>query len=190
MSSPNWRRKDRIIWNPSLSKRLSDDPIVAVFKPVLEEDAKTLESDAAKHYRCIQSSGLTDKQIDALSEVFVSWLLERLQDKNAQDLAMILDLPSIKDTRAGKEIYEEGIGKGREVGREEGREVGRDEGLEEAVITILESRFEGPLERPLVAAIKALPLAELRVLLRESLTMPSLAEVASRVQVLRGNEEA
>ncbi len=191
-----WAETIRVVYLDEVLRereaRMPQDPIVAVFKPVLEDDAKTLESEAAKHYRCIQTSGLAERQIDALSEVFVSWLLERFQNKNAQDLAMILDLPSIKDTRAGREIYEEGIGRGREVGREEGREVGReeghDEGLEEAVITVLESRIGGALETELVTAIKALPLAELRVLLRESLTMTSSAEAAARVRALGGKK--
>ncbi len=157
-----------------------NDPIVAVFKPVLEQDSAALEMHAARYYRNIQSSQLTGSQIAALSEVFISWLLERLQDRTAQDLAMILDLPSIKDTRAGKEIYEEGI----EKGIEKGIGKGRDEGLEEAVITILESRFSAPLDEGLTTSIKDLPITTLRQFLRECLTVASLTEAEERIREL------
>jgi predicted transposase YdaD len=163
-------------------EKFPDDPAVAVFKPVFEPDKAKLEKAAAAHYRAIRTSAkLSTDQAEALAEVFLHGLLERFRDKTDQEIAMILDLPDIEDTRAGKDLMEKGMERGLERGREEGRE----EGLESSIVVIARKRFEaGQVDARLEAAIRDLGTRALEQLLDELLDLPDADALRQRVEDL------
>ena len=179
-----------------------DDPLVAVFKPVFEADDAKLEKEAAAHYRHIQTSNqLTAGQTETLLAVFLNWLLERFRDRSQKEIAMILDLPDIEDTRAGRELLEKGIEKGRQEGiergiekgiekgrlegRQEGRQEGREEGLESGILLIARKRFGADsVDGPLEAAIRGLRAPALERLLDALLDLPDVEALRQRVEAL------
>ena len=172
------------------------DPLVAVFKPVFEADEGKLEKEAGAHYRHIQTADqLTAGQAEALLAVFLSWMLERFRDRSPKEIAMILDLPDIEDTRAGRELLEKGIEKGIAKGIEEGiakgLEKGREEGLEEdlesGILMIARKRFGADsVDRSLETAIRALSAPALECVLDGLLDLPGVEELRQRVDALKG----
>ncbi len=143
-------------------------PLVAAFAPVFEEDGAELEKRAAGLYRQITAGDLPHERIDALTQVFVSWLTERFRDRTQKEIAMILDLPSILETRAGREIYEEGI------------EQGIERGIERGLVAIARRKF-GDLDMGIVSRIEALNAEAAEALLLDLLEMKSLAEFRERL---------
>ena len=91
-------------------------PLVAVLKPIFEPSEDTLEKEADVHYRHLQRSELSPERREALCEVFVSLLTQRLRRRTSQYIAMILELPDIRDTVCGQELIAEGEVKGRAEG--------------------------------------------------------------------------
>jgi predicted transposase YdaD len=162
------------------------DPAVAVFKPVFEPDKAKLEKAAAAHYRAIRTSAkLSTDQAEALAEVFLHWLLERFRDRTDQEIAMILDLPDIEDTRAGKDLMEKGMERGLKRGLERGREEGREEGLESSIVVIARKRFKaGQVDARLEAAIRDLGTRALEQLLDELLDLSDANALRQRVEDL------
>jgi predicted transposase YdaD len=171
-------------------EKFPDDPAVAVFKPVFEPDKAKLEKAAAAHYRAIRTSAkLSTDQAEALAEVFLHWLLERFRDRTDQEIAMILDLPDIEDTRAGRDLMEKGmergLKRGLKRGLERGREEGREEGLESSIVVIARKRFEaGQVDARLEAAIRDLGTRALEQLLDELLDLPDAEALRQRVENL------
>ena len=116
-----------------LKKKSPDHPLISVFAPVFEENTETLVSSARQHYAQIQNNqSLTRTQRRVLSEVFEHWFLERLPTYTRKEIAMILDLPDIRQTVCGKELLDEG------------REEGREEGAADILLTQLSSCFKVP----------------------------------------------
>ena len=133
------------------------------------------------------ATGLTAGQAETLLAVFLNWLLERFRDRSQKEIAMILDLPDIEDTRAGRELLEKGIEKGRQEGRQEGRREGREEGLESGILLIARKRFGADsVDGPLEAAIRDLSAPALERLLDVLLDLPDVEALRQRVNVLKG----
>ena len=95
-----------------LEKSDPNHPVVAVFKPVFEEDTDRLVKTARKHYRRIARCNLPKPKKETLAHVFEHWLLERVPNLSKKEIAMILDLTDIRQTRCGKELLEEGRNEG------------------------------------------------------------------------------
>ena len=125
------------------------------------------------------ATGLTAGQAETLLAVFLNWLLERFRDRSQKEIAMILDLPDIEDTRAGRELLEKGI--------EKGIEKGREEGLESGILMIARKRFGADsVDGPLEAAIRDLSAPALERLLDVLLDLPDIAALRQRVYALKG----
>ncbi len=92
-----------------------------VFAPVWVRSQTQLEASAKTHYNRIRNLPLAEPQREAFLDAFLSWLFERFKTDDRKYIAMILDLPDITETVAGKELIEIGIERGIERGREEGR---------------------------------------------------------------------
>ncbi len=124
-----WTKVVRSVFLDEMLTELEEEdvshPLVAVFKPVFEANKTELEKHAAKYYRQIEASPLEPIQRDALLDVFLSWLIERLGKITIKDLSMILELPDIKDTVCGRELIEEG----------------KEKALSQAAIRFAEGRF-------------------------------------------------
>jgi predicted transposase YdaD len=71
---------------------------------------------------------------EALEEVFLSWLIQRLPKRTRQEIEKMLigELPELVDTRAGQDLIK--------IGEERGLATGRTEGLAEAVVIVLEGK--------------------------------------------------
>ena len=140
-----------------LKKKSPGHPLIAVFAPVFEEDTEALVNSAKQHYDRIQKSkSLSHTQRRVLSEVFEHWFLERLPTYSRKEIAMILDLPDIRQTVCGKELLDEG------------REEGIEKGAADILLTLLGSRFKvpGTVEKQ-IRALKKPQLEELALALTE-----------------------
>ncbi len=137
------------------------NPLVCVFKPVMEQNDEKLVCQAPQHYRAIQrSKKLTATQRDTLTEVFENWLLQRFKDKTKQELAMILDLPDVRQTRCGRELLDEG----------------REEGMAEMVIAVARKRL-GKISKSVEERIRNLDAKLMEPLLIAVLEMKSVKEL-------------
>ena len=127
-----------------LEAREPDHPLVAVFKPLFVTSIEELVTQANTHYRKLHGSSLVPGLRDVLCEVFESWLLERLPTKTKHEIAMILDLPDVRQTVCGRELLDEG------------RTEGKAEGKAELLTFLAETRL-GPLPEELKQRIQQLP---------------------------------
>lgn len=181
-SVPPWTNcVQAVMLDEALARReaaMPADPFVAVFKPVFEFDDSKLEKEAATHYRHLQTSDqLNIDQAETLQTVFLGWFLERFRDRSHKDIAMILDLPDIEDTRAGRELLEKGLEKGLE------------QGLESSILLITKKRFGTEcLDDELEAGIRALRYPALEELLGDLLDLPDLDALRRMVTQLRHRE--
>lgn len=105
----------------SLRRRHPASPLVAALAP-LDEPAAELEKDAAAHYHQIRSNAdLRSDDREVLAEIFLNLLLQRFKTKSREEIRkMIAELTPLHETRAGRELLEEGIEKGIEKGIERG----------------------------------------------------------------------
>ncbi|MBL0717037.1 MAG: DUF2887 domain-containing protein [Desulfosarcina sp.] len=105
----------------SLKKRNPEHPLLAVFQPYLQKDKEKLEKEASTYYNKIQKAAISDNRKKSLSNIFVSWLLIRFENKTYQEVLKMLTLTTpLEETRAYKELVAIGEKKGREEGKEEG----------------------------------------------------------------------
>jgi hypothetical protein len=93
-----------------LAQRSPDHPLVAVFQPLLAERDTELEQTAGGFFRTIEKSKLKTSVKQALEEVFLSWLLQRLPNRTKQKIEKMLigELPELVDTRAGQDLIKIG----------------------------------------------------------------------------------
>jgi len=136
----------------SLAERSPMHPLVAVFRPVFDEP-KNLEAHAGDYYHQIRTSELNEGVKESLLEVFVSWLEQRFKDKGRKEIEMLLlgELPDLRETKSGRELFE--------LGCEEGREEGRAEGTIDTMRTMLRCLIEttfGSLPADVEARIRTL----------------------------------
>ena len=90
-----------------------------------------LEKDAAGHYDLIKGNSLLSREDrEVLGEIFLLLLLQRFKTKSREELRkMIAELTPLHETRAGKELLEEGIERGMEEGLEKGMARGIERGM-------------------------------------------------------------
>jgi predicted transposase YdaD len=129
-------------------------PLVAVFQPLMQEDAEKLEQQAAGCYNQIASSGLDEPLKSVLLEVFINWLEQRFVDKGKAEIEKMLvgQLPDLRETQSGKDLIA--------IGVQEGIEKGIEKGKRQSLVQVLESRF-GPLGSALIEQVEAIKGAEL-----------------------------
>ncbi len=141
-----------------------DHPLVAAFQPLLVERENELERTAGGFFRRIKTCKLKKGVKEALEEVFLSWLLQRLPTRSKQEIEKMLvgELPELVDTRAGQDLIKIG------------EEHGLTEGLAEAVLIVLEAK-QGRLTKALRHRIRALESDQLRQLLAAAPKWDSLA---------------
>lgn len=125
-------------------------PAVDVFAPVWIPTEAGLEASAKDHYNRLNALPLEEPRREALIRAFMSWLFERLKTDDRKHIAMILDLPDITETAAGREL----IG----IGLERGRQKGREEAAVTAIRKIGARHFGGPASDELDARVLSLPL--------------------------------
>jgi len=158
-----WTRVVRSIVLPdevrSLAERKADHPLVAVFQPLLAASESALEQTAGGFYRTIKRSKLKKRVKQALEEVFVSWLGQRLPNRTKQEIEKMLigELPELRETRMGRDLIE----------------IGKEEGLAQAVVIVLEGK-PGRLTKPLRQRIQRLASHQLCELLAEAGAWESL----------------
>ncbi len=146
-----------------LAERVPEHPLVAVFQPLLTERENDLEHTAGGFYRAIKNSKLKRDVRDALEEVFVSWLLQRLPNRSKKEIEKMLigELPELVDTRAGQDILK--------IGEERGLKIG----LVEAAVVVLEAK-RGRLTKSLRQRLQTLGAKQLRQLLADAIPWESL----------------
>jgi predicted transposase YdaD len=95
----------------ALAARQPEHPLVAVFQPVLVQNAQTLERQAVQYYRRIKMSSLAEPLKTTLLEVFISWLEQRFIHKGKKEIETMLlgDLPDLEETQSGKDLIAIGI---------------------------------------------------------------------------------
>lgn len=100
----------------ALETRHPDSPLLAALAP-LRSPLSELEKEAAGHYSLIKSAELQREDREVLSEIFLNLLLQRFKSKSREEIRqMIAELTPLHETRAGKELLEEGIERGIERG--------------------------------------------------------------------------
>jgi predicted transposase YdaD len=112
---------------------------------------------------------------EALEEVFLSWLIQRLPKRTRQEIEKMLvgELPELAETRTGQDL----IKIGEERGLVTGLATGRTEGLAEAVVIVLEGK-RGRLTKALRQRIGKLTNEQLRQLLSAADAWESLDPLA------------
>src|SRR5690606_26978570 len=118
----------------ALEQRSPGSPLVAALAP-LHDSLPELEKDAAGHYDLIKGNSLLSREDrEVLGEIFLLLLLQRFKTKSREELRkMIAELTPLHETRAGRELFEEGIERGLERGMEEGLERGLAKGVKEGL---------------------------------------------------------
>ena len=134
--SDPWREFVEVIYLDEALEQLShvqpDHPMVAVFAPLFAESEELLETEAAECYNRINSPELDRASVAGLQEVFVSWLMQRLPYKGAEEIEEMLlgKLPDIRNTKSGQELIAIGLEQGRQEGMDRGKLVGQVQLLE------------------------------------------------------------
>ena len=128
-----------------LAERSPGHPLVAAFQPLLAESEFELEQKAGGFFHTIKTSKLNRGVKEALEEVFLSWLIQRLPKRTRQEIEKMLvgELPELVETRTGRDLVKIG------------EERGRAEGLAKAVVIVLEGK-RGRLTKSLQQRIRKL----------------------------------
>jgi predicted transposase YdaD len=162
-----------------LEKRHPDHPLVLVCRPLTEFNLKTLEKRSAEWYTKLSANQLDKGTQQALEEVFLSWLLQRFEGRSRKEIEEMLlgSLPDLTETRAGKELMQEGKEQGKIEGKIEGKKEGKKEGKRESLLLLLNVRF-GELSvetRKAVARVQSIQ--KLNDLIRRAITVRSIDEL-------------
>ena len=128
-----------------LAERSPGHPLVAAFQPLLAESESDLEQKAGGFFHIIKTSKLNRGVKEALEEVFLSWLIQRLPKRTRLEIEKMLvgELPELVETRTGRDLVKIG------------EERGRAEGLAKAVVIVLEGK-RGRLTKGLQQRIRKL----------------------------------
>jgi len=127
-----------------LRRRDPDSPLGAALAP-LGESIEELEKGATEHYDTLRKAvDLDTESREVLEEVFVNLLMQRFKTRTwAEIRTMITELTPLEETRAGQDLIEKGI------------ERGRARGELDLVVRLLERKFPAaaPRARPLVETL-------------------------------------
>ena len=138
----------------SLKEREPEHPLLAVFEPYIQKDKTILEKEATQYYNKIQESSISETMKESLSDVFLSWMLIRFENKNYQEVLKMLTLATpLEETRAYKELVA--------IGREEGKEEGRDEGIKNKQIEVATKMLQKGFELKTICELTGIFLDEL-----------------------------
>ncbi|MFM9962487.1 MAG: DUF2887 domain-containing protein [Planctomycetaceae bacterium] len=157
-------------------------PLAAVFDPLLARDDDEFKRRAVGDLRQIKYSGeLSRKARDVLLDVFASWVHQRFKHlpRKEIEIMMLSELPSLEETRAGKELIE--LGEAR----------GEARGLAEAVLLLMAERF-GRISEPSRKQILALPKSTVQALLKvadDITSLESLKQWLARHPLLKQRPE-
>lgn len=146
-----------------LSSRSPDHPLVALFKPITEENLQTLEKWAVTYYNRIKGFELAEASRSKLLDVFVNWLEQRFRDRGKKEIETMLlgELPDLRETQSGKDLIA--------IGRQEGERAG--------LLWLLEAKF-GALDSPTKERINAIDSVErLKDLYRQVLAVASIDQL-------------
>jgi predicted transposase YdaD len=143
-----------------LAKKNPAHPLVAAFQPLLADSEAELEHKAAGLFRTIQKSKMKSGIKEALEDVFLSWLMQRLPNRTRQEIESMLigELPELVETRAGRDLIE----------------IGEQRGMVESVLIMLAAK-RGRLTKLLQQRIRRLGVDHLRQLLATAATWESSA---------------
>ncbi len=132
-----------------LSQQQPEHPLVAVFRPVLQDDSEILGKQAAKYYNQIKCSNLPSAQIETLLKVFTDWLCQRFYFCNPKEIEEMLvgALPELRETQSGKDLIA--------IGKLEGKLEGKAEGKADSLLLLVEAKF-GPQSEELRQRILSL----------------------------------
>ncbi len=79
----------------------------------MQKDKATFEKETPDYYNKIQQSSISETVKTSLSDIFISWMLIRFQDKSYQEVLKMLTLTTpLEETRAYKELVAIGEKKG------------------------------------------------------------------------------
>lgn len=97
-------------------------PLLAALAP-LKEPLAELETTAAEHYdRIHRNAQLQEDDREILTEIFLNLLLQRFKNKSREEIRqMIAELTPLHETRAGRELYEDGMEQGMQQGMQQGK---------------------------------------------------------------------
>ena len=96
----------------------SDHPLRVALSPMVETNQTKLAASAATSYNHLRGcKTLSPTQRETLADVFYSLILDRFKTYNRQQIHTMLDLPDIRKTVAGREVYEEGQNDGQNDGQ-------------------------------------------------------------------------
>lgn len=154
-----------------LAERIPNHPLVAAFQPLLIESEAELQRSAVGFLHTIKASKLRVGVKEALEEVFMSWIIQRLPHRTKQEIEKMLigELPELVETRAGQDILK--------IGKEEGLAEGLAEGLLRAVFILLGAK-RGRLTKAARQRIQKLTNDQLCELLAEAHAWESLDPLA------------
>ncbi len=143
--------------------------LVALFRPILEQNDEVVEKMARTDYATLQQVAPSHSGTTKLPSIFLDWISQRFKFYTSTQISkMIAQLTPIEQTALGKEL----IGKGMEKGMAKGMEVG----MERVVIKQVTKKF-GPVSADVKAKIEALPMNHLEAFAEDLLGLNSIVEV-------------
>ncbi|NLT70865.1 MAG: Rpn family recombination-promoting nuclease/putative transposase, partial [Verrucomicrobiaceae bacterium] len=111
---------------------------------------------------------LSREDREVLGEIFLLLLLQRFKTKSREELRkMIAELTPLHETRAGKELLEEGIERGLKKGVKEGIERGMAKGRQKGVTDLVRRMLTKGRTPAEIADLTDLSVAEITRLLAE-----------------------
>jgi len=127
----------------ALAATQPDHPLVAVFQPVLLTNPETLQQQAIQYYRRIKHSTLAEPVKATLTEVFLSWLEQRLPHLGRKELTAMFvgELTPLEETQLGKELIQLGREQGEARGMAQGVALGGAAALRAVLLRQLSQRF-------------------------------------------------
>jgi hypothetical protein len=82
------------------------NPLVFLFRPVLEAGQEKLRREAAGCYTGIVVSSLPSKVCEVMLDVFRDWIAQRFADLDSKEIAKMLtgNLTPLEETKSGQEL--------------------------------------------------------------------------------------
>ncbi len=139
---PFYNQNDAWIVRASIPDLLSQRPNASaplnVLRPLVVQNAAEVAENGAGWVAAIADDPTLDaRQRETLVDLLVKFLIQRFTELPYEEIAKMLQLAPIEDTRAYRELTQIG----RNEGREEGREEGRQEGVRKGIRAVLHLRF-------------------------------------------------